>query len=328
MLEAKMVSVIVPAYNCRNVIERCIKSIANQTYKNLEIIIVNDGSKDDTLSVIKTLADNDDRIKIIDKENEGVSMARNDGVAMAKGDYVQFVDADDYLDSGYTADMVESITNNNADMVVAGYTRHQDGVTTNVVYSQGACYEVKSGLNKAFYELYNMYLLNMPWNKLFKRELIKKRFDKELSLGEDLLFNLDYLKECEYIYVGDYTGYHYLFETGSSLAGKFRDDKFDNSAMLHDKVMTFAKDILSCDDSMINDKVYLMEIRYSFTNLYRSSLNKKEKLSYMKKWCSDEKAKAQVKNISGLSKVDKLFGFLYTHGMYRTINAMFTVLIR
>ena len=97
MLEAKMVSVIVPAYNCRNVIERCIKSIVNQTYKNLEIIIVNDGSKDDTLSVIKTLADNDDRIKIIDKENEGVSMARNDGVAMAKGDFIVLCDHDDVL---------------------------------------------------------------------------------------------------------------------------------------------------------------------------------------------------------------------------------------
>ena len=108
-MDTPLVSVIVPVYNAENTLHACVKSISEQTYRNIEIILVNDGSKDDSLSVCRALAAGDERIKIIDKPNSGVSASRNMGIECARGKYLQFADSDDYLAADGTRRMVERV---------------------------------------------------------------------------------------------------------------------------------------------------------------------------------------------------------------------------
>ena len=126
MLENKVVSVIVPVYNCENVIGRCIKSIQLQTYASLEIILVDDGALDDSGKICDEFAGQDVRIRVIHKKNGGVSSARNQGINTATGSFVMFVDSDDYLEKDYIEKMMMAQQQNDAELVIGGYTFTDD----------------------------------------------------------------------------------------------------------------------------------------------------------------------------------------------------------
>lgn len=112
-----LISVIIPVYNGEKYIKRCINSLINQTYKNIEIIIINDGSKDNSINIIKEISEKDKRIIIIDKENQGVSIARNAGIEKASGDYIMFVDVDDWVKTNMIEQMYKVIKKENVDIV-------------------------------------------------------------------------------------------------------------------------------------------------------------------------------------------------------------------
>ena len=116
-----LVSIILPVYNAQNHIARCIESIRAQTYRNFQLIILNDGSRDVSLPVCEMYRKVDSRILLVDKDNSGVSDTRNLGLRLAEGEYVQFVDSDDYLDPGYTESLVRAAEENRADLVIAPY---------------------------------------------------------------------------------------------------------------------------------------------------------------------------------------------------------------
>ena len=120
-MEQPLVSVIVPMYNAQNTIRRCVESICGQSYPNLEILLLNDGSKDDTLAVCRELAAADARIRLIDKPNSGASDTRNQGLALARGEYIQFADSDDYLLPGCTERLVSAARRHKAALVLAPY---------------------------------------------------------------------------------------------------------------------------------------------------------------------------------------------------------------
>ena len=121
-MDQPLVSIILPVYNAQNHLARCIGSILNQTYKNIELIILNDGSKDHSLPVCEEFRAKDSRIVLVDKENSGVSDTRNLGLKLAGGKYVQFVDSDDYIAPDYTARLVEAAEKTGADLVISPYT--------------------------------------------------------------------------------------------------------------------------------------------------------------------------------------------------------------
>jgi len=120
-MDQPLVSIILPVYNAQNHLARCIGSILNQTYKNIELIILNDGSKDHSLPVCEEFRAKDSRIVLVDKENSGVSDTRNLGLKLAGGEYVQFVDSDDYIDPDFTQHLVEAAEAHHADLVIAPY---------------------------------------------------------------------------------------------------------------------------------------------------------------------------------------------------------------
>ena len=184
-----MVSLVVPVYKSEATLPGCVESLLGQTEKDLEILLVDDGSPDNCPKLCDELAGKDARIRVIHKVNGGVSSARNAGIEEARGEYLLFVDSDDSVEPDMVSKLLKGIEH--ADIAVCGYHHHYLGRDVQKV-------PVVSGKTGAenFLQLYGRGYMNMPWNKLFKRSLVG-RFDESISLGEDLLFNLDYLRRAE-----------------------------------------------------------------------------------------------------------------------------------
>ncbi len=187
------VSIIVPVYNGELYLNRCLKSIKNQTYPNLEVILVDDGSLDNSFIICLQYAQEDRRFKAYNKANEGASSARNYGLEKATGDYVQFVDCDDYLKEDATERLVAAISD--VDMVICAYRRLfgsyqliQHNLERPGVYA-GEEYLIKTLKDPG----HHYYGVN--WNKLYKLAIIKEHqlyFRRDISLGEDFVFSLHY----------------------------------------------------------------------------------------------------------------------------------------
>ncbi|ODG91233.1 hypothetical protein BED47_22955, partial [Gottfriedia luciferensis] len=179
------VSVIIPAYNVENYIKRCLESVLNQTLNQIEIIIVNDGSKDETLKVINPFKDN--RLKIIDKENGGVSSARNAGLSIAKGEYIFFLDGDDWLEKDALGIMYQYAIDNSLDIVISGFI---------LDYDNGQKEYITDGNKLSNKPISDVLLNNIApavWSKLYNTKLLVENnvfFTSDISLGEDLLFNI------------------------------------------------------------------------------------------------------------------------------------------
>ena len=159
-----MISVIIPCYNSEKTIKKCIDSVLNQTYENFEIILINDGSKDNTDKIIKTYSDK--RIRYYDNENQGIGKTRNFGIKEATGDYITFLDSDDYLDKNALKNFYECAASNDLDLVISNYymigKNKQEFIIGN--------FDITT-LKESPNLLYDINL--SPWNKLYKSELIK-----------------------------------------------------------------------------------------------------------------------------------------------------------
>lgn len=235
-----LISIIVPVYNVEKKVDKCIKSILQQTYTNLEIILINDGSTDDSGKICEEYSKQYEKIKYIDNRNEGVSKSRNIGIENALGKYICFVDSDDFIDKTY----IEKLYNNTSNRVlsICNFTKFCDeNIKENVIHQKT---KVESYNKNEFLKLYKMKLINAPWAKLYDRDVIYKkniRFDEELSLGEDLLFNLTYLKEIEKINLISDSLYYYRQGTKNSLSNKYYENMFEIQEKLCNQFCDFFK---------------------------------------------------------------------------------------
>lgn len=195
-----LVSVVVPIYKVEEYIDKCITSILCQTFRDIEIILVNDGSPDKCGQVAEAYASKDPRIKVIHKENGGLSSARNVGIGVAIGDYILFVDADDWIDPNMIEKMYSASKVADADLVICNYRRiYKDREEEDVLHLENQSFNINDmGLAEYFYSYYFPYVHGHEvWNKLYKREIIIKNdliFEKNVEVfSEDLLFNLYFL---------------------------------------------------------------------------------------------------------------------------------------
>ena len=192
-----LISVIVPVYNVEKYIDKCVESIVNQTYKNLEIILVDDGSTDGSSTKCDAWAKKDGRIRAIHKENGGVSSARNAGLDMAHGAFVSFVDSDDYIDENMMHLFHSSMRKDIIQFVSCNYycvdeSSNLSAVKRNAITISGMQNIIKSYLNEEICP-------PCIGAKFYRMEIIKQnnlRFDLDVSVGEDFLFNYFYLKHC------------------------------------------------------------------------------------------------------------------------------------
>lgn len=217
------ISVIVPAYNVEEQIEKCVNSILCQSFKDFELIVVNDGSTDRTGEVCDYLKSLDERIIIIHQINSGVSAARNTGIDKSKGNYIVFVDSDDYID----VDFFEKLYAIKSDLTMCGFIG--ETVKGKLLYSvrhDFVHYGARSQID--YGKLYEENFLYSPCCKLLSSEIIKShdlRFPQNVNWGEDAIFIADYLQCVESIVVLDYTGYHYVKnEHENSLSTLIRED--------------------------------------------------------------------------------------------------------
>lgn len=200
-MEQPCVSIIVPIYNAALDLVRCLESIKRQRYDNLEILLVNDGSSDSSLEICRMYARLDSRILVIDKENSGVSGTRNIAIERATGKYLQFVDADDFLDPNATRLMVEMMEKCESDLLIANYCSVSSSGKTRVF----GFLPPDETFDKKAFALYLMeepasFYFSVMWNKLYRRDLIMAhgiRCSEEFSWSEDLLFNLEYIRYAE-----------------------------------------------------------------------------------------------------------------------------------
>lgn len=213
----KKVSIIIPVYNNENYISQCIESVENQTYKNYEIIIIDDGSTDDSLKLCKKFEKRNDKIKVISINNGGVSNARNIGIKNASGDYVCFIDSDDYVMPTYIESLIKKM--NNKCLVISAYS----------VFNEKKDRQVKKINKQKLYIGIDIYLKivrnelfwNQPWNKMYNLNVIKENklfFNDKLNMGEDLVFNLNYLNFIDNIFYINKTIYRHRINDNGAMA--------------------------------------------------------------------------------------------------------------
>jgi len=184
----KLISIVIPCYNAEKTLARTLNSIREQSYKNLEIIIVNDGSKDSTLELANSFSKMDNRIRVIDQANAGVSVARNNGVMSANGRYIMFLDADDNYTTPFAiANMCKKLEETGSDMCVCNFTH-----PCFEQYLQGGVLDL-TDTNQFLAFFQDFFAYGMPWNKIAKRECYTEMFVPGVKFNEDELFNLDNL---------------------------------------------------------------------------------------------------------------------------------------
>lgn len=217
----KKVSIIVPVYNVSGTIEGCVKSIRKQSYSNLEIILVDDGAKDNSGEICDNLAKEDVRIKVIHQENAGVPMARNAGLRLATGEYVCFVDSDDEVTNNYVEKMVDAMENTNSELVVCGIALYEKRRTTFIVEPDYTI-ELDRMVYDTYIELFSKFILIPVWNKLYVRRIIEEYdlwFDKTFTAcGEDGPFVVNYLRHCNKVTFINEELYHYFCYHSNSSA--------------------------------------------------------------------------------------------------------------
>lgn len=303
MIPNNKVSVIVPVFNSEDYLSSCIESILNQTYTNFELILVNDGSSDNSGKICEYYSKIDNRIKVLHQKNSGPSMARNTGINVATGKFIQFVDSDDIVEHDMTQKLVQSI-NKDIELVICGYKviNIQNGKVDiqKINLQKHGVYNIKEFLS-FFGKLYKNSLINSPCNKLYVREILQKneiKFLDNLNMGEDLLFNLEYLKICNKISIIHDSLYNYMVNS-NSLTHTFYRNLFENQKLLFSAVRNYLKDTKSYTDENVFfvETLFTEQIVWVINNLFHKNndMNFKQRKERIKIIINDETVRNNIK---------------------------------
>lgn len=301
-----LISVIVPVYNVEKYLPKCMESILNQTYKNFEIILVDDGSADKSLDVCYSYAKKDNRVKVFSQQNGGPSKARNTGLKNALGKYVAFVDSDDWLEQNYLEYLHDAITENNCDMAICNYLVYDDN--ENII--------ARPELNFDKYikkeDIYNFYYSEKSqghylWNKLYNKDVFKNIiFPENIYCGEDTFVTVDICNANKNgAIVVDLPLYNYIVKRKSSLTNDTNEKKY------YDLIIASEQSVLLLDKTTSAYKYALRNLLFMYMQSYYKVKDKKTLLAKINKLYKDNKKL--------LLKKDKLkyFVFRYFRVIYK-----------
>lgn len=234
MTSQPLISVVIPVYNSSQHLTSCLNSVIQQTYKRLEIIIVDDGSTDISGTICDAFAEKDNRITVIHQTNAGAAAARNAGLDIAAGDYIGFVDSDDYLDDDMYEILLKELTDYQADAARCGIVRElPDGSTEDWGSGNHDLHVVeRAQVLRDVGEAFGILPVS-PCNKLFKRECISDiRFDTKFRFAEDTLFNFMVVSNINKMVYHDINRYHYVVNTSSMTQKTINENNFDEHRVM------------------------------------------------------------------------------------------------
>lgn len=224
----KLISIIVPVYNVAFYLPKCLDSIIAQTYSNIEILLINDGSTDESGKICDEYAQKDPRIKVWHKENGGVSSARNLGIEMACGQYIGFVDSDDIIEPEMFENLLTNAVLHQCEISCCTLnTVKRDGSSYCLKASSAFSEESKNVITKYFTDPFVKALLYGPNNKIFRADIIHNIRFRPYRLGEDILFVFEALIHCTQIYFDTFVGYHYMMRENSAMTSPFSIKRLD-----------------------------------------------------------------------------------------------------
>ncbi|KHM52421.1 hypothetical protein NZ47_04945 [Anaerovibrio lipolyticus] len=226
MQSKPLISVVVPVYNTEQYLGKCLDSILGQSYSNLEIIVIDDGSTDNSYDVAKTYAGHDERIRLFTQDNQGVTSVRILGIDVARGEYIGFVDSDDWIEPDMYSNLMNYMLECHCDLVTSDIIKHRLDGTIHLMedyYNKGLYNDLPASIYPTM-----LYDFNIKWRalnchlvtKLFKRELLKtvvKKLDRRVINGEDVMIIYRYLLKCQSIYVSREKHYHYVLNNNSTV---------------------------------------------------------------------------------------------------------------
>ncbi|MBR2280848.1 MAG: glycosyltransferase family 2 protein [Ruminococcus sp.] len=330
-----MISIVVPVYNVEKYLNQCVDSILMQTYKDFEIILVDDGSTDSSGKICDEYAEENGNIKVIHKQNEGLGLARNTGIEQTNGDYVTFLDSDDYWGSEKALSaLMDSIEKNNADTCIGGYTRvTNDGKVILSEAPDNYIYEgdmVKNGffprLMGSSPEIKDSFRPSV-WNAVYSMDIIKKEkilFPSEREyIAEDIVFDIDYYKYSERVCLVNSSDYYYRVTPGS-LTQSYKPDRFEKVVFLYKEVFKRLKEKGYDNSCVLRAKrqffVYLRAC-ISQENTDVSKKPKNEAIKRIKTICNEEFTQNCINTypVKKLGIAQKTFLFFVKNAMARTL---------
>lgn len=239
--QKSLVSIIVPVYKTEQYLSKCIDSILAQTYQNLELILVDDGSPDASPAICDRYAEKDPRVRVIHKPNAGVSAARNDGIAAAKGDLITFSDSDDWMEPDMIGLLAEGLAkNDNAMVSVCGWYRHEDDRVFD--YGSNLPRGLVTGKEAFQWAVRGTGFEGYVWNKMYRRSLFDQGlcFPSDITICEDLLVNCTVFLNCDFVYVVNKPLYHYLIRPGSALSNS--KEKIRTEYISRNRILDMVRD--------------------------------------------------------------------------------------
>lgn len=312
----KLVSIIIPIYNSSKYIDKCINSVLEQTYSNIQLILVDDFSTDDSFQKCNNYAKGDNRITVLQNDKNGVSAARNTGLDAARGEYIQFLDSDDTIDKDMTQKLVNNIKDSK--LCVCGYKVWDDGkVKKHNAYDE--IINIRDYIKKYCLSTEYEDMGNYIWNKLYNREVIEKndlRFNVQMDLMEDAIFNLDYCESINSVSIIKDTPYNYYIRS-KSLVRQNREVEY--LLKVYEKVYESYKSVaknIGFDSGIIESKIlyYYMIL----TDLYAKHNDVSKYNNFMNTILNgknrNDLKKAKCKNLNY-----RIFKQLYKYRMKRTM---------
>ena len=292
MNSIKMISVIVPVFNIEQYLEKCIESIVNQTYRNLQIILVDDGSTDKSGEICDAYAQKDSRIKVIHKQNGGLSDARNYGLEKAEGDLLSFIDGDDWIHPQMYEIMTDAIEKNSADMAVCQYQQTDEKSFLRRIDTSRLSYTIVSG-TRAMTDMSNIY--PMAWNKLYRREIFDNLRYPVGKLHEDEYVIHKIFRKTDKIAITEESLYFYEVREGSITSGI-------NIKRIEDSFQAYTERVDFCREEKWEDALPAVVNQYcdfclrTYYNLQKKEIDSKE-YDIEKLWKSERNMIGQFPDI-------------------------------
>lgn len=333
-MSESLISVIMPVFNAEKRLEISINSILNQTYRNLELILVDDGSTDSSLMICNQYAKIDSRVKVVHQENARVSAARNHGIQLAKGQYLSFIDADDVIDSETYEVVMKEFTDNTIDMVIFGmqfeYFKEQKMQRREIKsIEENRCFDVKN-INECFFYLSERNYFLSSCNKVIKSAIIKDNnivFEKDMSILEDFKFVLDVLEKSHLVCALTTPFYHYFHDLQwSHLKRRPNIDYIKNFQILDRRLRDFSKKF-DLDKGVVSKKIDGMILRYyiiAIEKLYSSDASSSYKYTEMKQIITLVEFESALENAAVTGLRLKLVYYLLKHKCFIILFLLFS----